>query len=91
MKRINHFSSEDFLKFILNQIDRIDEGSNNYAYTHDKVHYDPKTGRLSLEEVCLNGEGGCYGRGVYGQAYIPTEWNAFLPESLTTEPNWTLV
>jgi len=88
MKRINHFSAEDFLEFIIGQIDRVEESHNNYQHTHDRIHYDPETGQLYFEEVCINQDGGCYGRGAFGEAFIPVEWNHLLPQSLTTPPNW---
>lgn len=89
MKRINHIDPIDFLTYIIRQIDRESlDNSNNYSHTHDRIHYNPNSGHISFEEVCVNEYGSCYGRGVYGDAYIPVEWNEFLPEALTNSPYW---
>ena len=52
-----------FKTFIKKQVRGSYDGkSNNYQHTHDRVHFNPYTRQLSLEEVCVNEYGSCYGR-----------------------------
>lgn len=86
MKRINVFEKEDFLFWIVSKMDRVQKGEHtNLQHTHDEIHYNPETGLLTLEEVCINQDGNVFGRNIFGEAYIPIEWNIFLPEELVED------
>jgi hypothetical protein len=89
MKVITYFEENDFLSMILAKIDKVEVGNyENYQHTHDRVHYNPETGHIQFEEVCINEYGSCFGRGIGGEAHIPIEWNSLLPKQLLESPNW---
>lgn len=89
MRRIDYFEPEEFLGFILSKIEMTLEGPHtNLQHTHDRVHYNPETGQILVEEVCIDQDGACFGRNVYGSAIIPIGWNQFLPEKLLNSPYW---
>jgi hypothetical protein len=88
MKKITVLEPVDFLNYCLSFAEEVVEERNNYQHTHDRVHYNPETGQLSSEEVCINEHGSCYGRGIYKYVTIPTEWGQFLPSQLTNSPFW---
>jgi hypothetical protein len=90
MKKITVLEPIDFMNYCLNFGEVDTEYANNYSHTHDQVNYNPETGLLSLEEVCINEYGGKYGRNVYKSVIIPKEWQQFLPTELTLSPFWGL-
>jgi hypothetical protein len=86
---INHFDKTDFLDYIISKIDIIPDGDRvNYQHTHDKIFYDPESGRLTIESICKNEHGSSFGLNLIGYATIPTEWNNLLPDMLLNSPNW---
>lgn len=88
MKKITILEPEDFLNYCLYFADVQSEGQNNYQHTHNRIHFNPNTGMLSAEEVCINEYGSSYGRGIYMNIIIPTEWGRFLPQCLQSSPWW---
>jgi hypothetical protein len=73
-----------FATFIKKQIRGSYNGkSNNYQHTHDRVHFNNDTHFLSLEEVCVNEYGSCYGRDIGFFVGVPT--SVEIPEVLTGE------
>jgi hypothetical protein len=54
--------------------------SNNYQHTHDRVHFNNDTRRLTLEEVCINEYGSCYGRDLGFVVNVPN--NVEIPQVL---------
>jgi hypothetical protein len=70
-----------FKTFIKKQVRESYGKSNNYMHTHDRVHFDNDTRQLSLEEVCINDYGSCYGREI-GFA-VTVSASVEIPEVLT--------
>jgi hypothetical protein len=63
-----------FSTFIKKQIRGAGEGgSNNYQHTHDRVHFNNESRWLTLEEVCINEYGSCYGRNVGFGCTVPQD------------------
>lgn len=89
MKKITRLDSNDFLEYIVDQIDLILEGEYvNYQHTHSRIHYSPETGKIKVEPICKNQDGAVFGLNMIGYGQIPVEWNQFLPEMLLNSPNW---
>lgn len=72
-----------FVSALLRSAERTATGSvQNYTHTHDEVHFNPDSLKLTFEEVCVNGWGGRYAIGIGGEIPLTPEQVEQLPGCL---------
>ena len=76
---VSEITDEEILS-LLHSAEWEEDSQSNYQLTHYRCHYNSEKHSLSVEEVCVNEYGSCYGRGIYTTIQLPTnrkvEWVA---------------